>query len=135
MGAWGTGIFENDDACDWAFGLADSKDLSLVSDTIARVLAHRGHVEAPTGSEALAACEVVARALGRPGTSSAYTEGVDAWVARVRPQASDELQEHALRAIERVMGSESELAELWAEGEPRAWKECLTDLRARLVGP
>jgi hypothetical protein len=30
MGAWGTGIFDNDTACDWAYDLKETSDLSLL---------------------------------------------------------------------------------------------------------
>ena len=63
MGAWGCDVFENDDAGDWAYGLEDRTDLGLVTETIERVLAQPGYLEAPDASAALAACEVIARAV------------------------------------------------------------------------
>ena len=38
MGAWGTGTFDNDTACDWAYGLDEVNDLSLVKRTLESVL-------------------------------------------------------------------------------------------------
>ena len=29
MGAWGTGVFDNDTACDWSYDLEKTKDFSL----------------------------------------------------------------------------------------------------------
>ena len=79
MGAWGALAFDNDDACDWAGDLDAVDDFSLVEaafDTVESA----AYLEAPDASNALAACEVVARAAGRGGYQNSYTEGVDAWV-------------------------------------------------------
>ena len=35
MGAWGHDNFENDDASDWLYELAESEDLSVVIDPLA----------------------------------------------------------------------------------------------------
>lgn len=37
MGAWGVLPFDNDEAVDWAYGLDDVDDLSLVESTLAAV--------------------------------------------------------------------------------------------------
>lgn len=34
MGVWGFLVFENDTACDWANGLTDAEDLSLVESAL-----------------------------------------------------------------------------------------------------
>lgn len=38
----------------------------------------------------------------------------------------------ALAALARVTGENSELAELWAEGNDREWSQSVEDLRSRL---
>jgi hypothetical protein len=38
MGCWGTRIFDNDTAADWAHDLAKAKDLWFIEKTIERVL-------------------------------------------------------------------------------------------------
>ena len=38
MGTWGTGIFDNDSACDWAQDLAESSDLSVIEAALDGVL-------------------------------------------------------------------------------------------------
>ncbi len=133
MGAWGPDTFENDDANDWASELVDRSDLSLVSETLMRVLDEPGYVEVTDASQALAACEIVARCLGRPGAADAYTATVDEWVARIQPCTDHGLREMALRAIDRVRSKDSELAELWEEADPAAWERCVKDLRRRLT--
>ena len=132
MGAWAADVFENDVANDWACELEDADDLGLVSAAIQRVLDHDGYLDQDDGCVALGACEVVARCCGHPGQTDAYTERVDEWVSRVRPQPSDALRTQALRAIARVLAGGSELADLWEETGSEDWKASVNELRARL---
>ena len=62
MGTWAVDAFGNDDAADWAYGLENVKDLSLVEATLDKAIASAGeYLEAPEAAEALAAIEVIAR--------------------------------------------------------------------------
>ena len=65
-GAWGEGSFENDDALDWVGQCIKAGTTAPVSAALAAVLDGR-YVQAPDGSEAVAAAEVVAAAMGKPG--------------------------------------------------------------------
>ena len=134
MGAWGPDIFENDTASDWAYGLEGKDDLSLVVGTIQGVLDHQGYLDADDACAALAACEVVARCHGRFGQTDAYTETIDAWITRVRPKPTAELRDQAVRVVDRVLGENSELAELWQDAGSDEWVACLGGLRERLQG-
>lgn len=133
MGAWGALAFDNDDACDWAGDLDAVKDFSLVEaafDTVESA----AYIEAPDASNALAACEVVARAAGRGGYQNSYTEGVDAWVARVGLKPSPALLRRSLGVITRILGDKSELRELWDDSEnPQEWRDAVEELRRRLA--
>ena len=112
MGAWGSDTFENDDACDWVAELEESADASVVEETLSAAAGDE-YLESPEASRALAACEVVARWKGNWGKRDSYTEKLDAWVlAHPRPP-TEALTALALGAIDRVLGSQSELAELW----------------------
>lgn len=64
MGAWGTGVFEDDEALDWVGGLAEAATLAPVVDAL-RATEASGYLEAPTCSAALAAAEVVAALNGK----------------------------------------------------------------------
>ena len=136
MGAWGTDTFDNDAACDWAYGLETCNDLSLVEQALADALnAGADYLDSGAASQALAACEVVARLKGNFGARNAYTEPVDAWVAAhpVKPPA--ELVARALAVIDRVVAEPSELLDLWNEtAEAPAWREAISDLRCRAAG-
>jgi len=68
MGAWGPGVFENDDACDWVFELVESEQLSAVDCALDATLeADEDLIDASPSCNALAAAEVVAALAGRRG--------------------------------------------------------------------
>ena len=68
MGAWGTGIFDNDTACDWAYDLEGASDLSLIERALSKVLnVGAEYLEATEAEEALAAAETIARLKGNLG--------------------------------------------------------------------
>lgn len=137
MGAWGVLAFDNDTACDWGDSLEGTSDLKLVSATLASIdaLDNAAFLDADIASEALAACEVLARLRGNPGYQNPYTEAVDNWVAAHPLAPPPQLLKLADRVIDRVLGEQSELRELWDEsGESQAWRDAVEDLRSRVTG-
>ena len=135
MGAWSHEAFGNDTACDWAYGLQEVDDLSLVEAALAAV-APDGYLDASEATEALAAIEVIARLRGHAGYSNAYTEVADDWVAATRLVPPEPLVQRALDVLDRIVGDESELKELWDDSDSAAdWQASLADLRERLLEP
>jgi len=136
MGAWGHGIFDNDDACDYAAAIAESNDLSIIEKTLDRVLeTGPEYLEAPDASEALAAADIIARLKGVYGEKNAYTETIDAWVARTKITPGPELLDKARRSIDRITTEPSELMELWKESADYSrWKLSLEQLVQRING-
>lgn len=135
MGAWGVLAFDNDEANDWAYGLDDVSDLSLVDGAFGRVEASAGrYLEQGDAAEALGACEVVARLQGRSGYTNAYTDKVDKWVAEHRISPSTELIARGNAVIDRILGADSELRELWEEAGDSEWQAAVADLRTRMTG-
>ena len=102
MGAWGVGIYDNDDAADWA-GELPERGLDAVRAALDVVL-DAGYVEGPDGASALAAADVVARLRSGGGEQSPYCEDVVSWVASNAGPPTDELVDRALRGIARVRG-------------------------------
>jgi len=130
MGTWGTGAFENDDACDWTDDL-EPGNLDPIRDAFA-VLSRGGYLEAPDAVVILAAAEIVAAAAGHPSDddlpddAQEYVDALDG----IDPA----LVAAARAAVERVLASESELAELWAQSDSDdEWRGVVTDLRRRLA--
>lgn len=132
MGTWSHEPFGNDDANDWAYGLEEVGDLSLVEQAIDQALDAEAYLEAPEGSHAVAAVEVLAKMLGRGTQSDVYTEKVDEWIKSVDIQPSPDLLVKAKWVLARVAGDNSELAELWDEVASEAWAASIKALQAAI---
>lgn len=133
MGAWGELAFDSDTACDWAFGLEEVDDLSLVESALAEVeQTGGGYLDQDLACNALAACEVLARLKGQPGYRNSYTETVDRWVGTHPIRPPEPLLARADAAIARVLADPSELLDLWREEGEAGWLQSVDDLRRRL---
>ncbi|MFA5951859.1 MAG: DUF4259 domain-containing protein [Hyphomicrobium sp.] len=134
MGAWGSGVFDNDVACDFALTAADGGGVSALEAALDRVLSlGDDYLKAPEAAEGLAAADVAARLRSSPGVENAYTARVDAWVRTAGATASGELAEKAARAIKRILTEPSELLELWeASDDFDGWKRAVEELTTRL---
>lgn len=134
MGTWSLEPFGNDTACDWAYDLEESTDLSLIQQAFAKVLAadkEEGYVDADDGQEALAALEVVFKLKDKGTQSDSYTEGVDHWVQQHPQPIPQTLIDLAQQALAVLSSEKSELTELWEE-EP-LWQENLKVLTKNLT--
>ena len=132
MGAWGAGIYDNDDAADWSAEVGE-RGFSAVEAALDAVLGV-DHVEAPDGTYALAAADVVARLASGRGEDSPYCEDIVNWVEANAGAPADSLIVKAQQAVERVRGNDSELAELWSENASSVteWLATLADIEQRL---
>lgn len=131
MGAWGAGTFENDTALDWVWELEETSDLSVVEAALQRVLSVDGeYLEAGDAEEALAAIEVIARLQGNSGEPN---DDIDNWVSANNLQVPPELAKKSHAAIERILGADSELAELWEDSDSfEEWKASVAGLKTRI---
>jgi hypothetical protein len=134
MGTWSGEPFGSDGACDWSYDLIAGRDLSALDEALDRVIEADDYVDGSDGEEAVAAAEVVAKLLGRGTQTDAYTEDVDIWVASVAAAPSSDLIGKAVRALDLIVGDQSELAELWDEGhDSDEWRSRIARLRAALA--
>ncbi|NND02046.1 MAG: DUF4259 domain-containing protein [Acidimicrobiia bacterium] len=134
MGTWGVGVFDNDVASDWTYGLGD-RGLNHVSESLHAAADASEFLDADEGAEAVAAAETVARLRGGAWDESPYAEAVDEWVHAQTGDVPADLAALAAAAVRRVLAPGSELADLWAEaGEADAgeWRRVLDDLIGRL---
>lgn len=132
MGAWGTGPFDNDDAGDWLYELEEAGDLGFVKETLTAALEAGDYLEMPEGNNAVAAAAVVAASVD--GAHDGLPEKVVAWLNAAAERAAAADARLALRALDRVIGTESETAELWADSPSGAeWYGSVERLRHRLV--
>lgn len=134
MGTWAVDSFGNDDAADWAFGLKNAKDLSLVEATLDKAIAAAGeYLEAPDAAEALAAIEVIARLQGNWGERSPYSEPADLWVETNKLVPPSDVVSRAHRVLDLILGENSELNELWQESDEHSdWAASVVDLKSRV---
>ena len=134
MGSWAPDPFGNDSAGDWKYGLDDVHDLSLIEETIDRVIAcGDDYLEAPEAEEAIAAIDVLARLKGRFYERNAYTESVDAWVAAHPIVPPPALIGKARQALDRIATEPSELLGLWQDSDHfEDWKRHVAELRTRI---
>lgn len=132
-GAWDVGSFDNDDALDWVWELSETDDLSLIEEALQSAVEASGYLEAPTGSVALAAAEVVAALRGNP--SSKLPPEVSEWTRAHKLAISDGLLRSARTAVAQVKNAESsELAQLWSDSADteKLWHAELSNLLKRL---
>ncbi|WP_435162978.1 DUF4259 domain-containing protein [Paenibacillus glycanilyticus] len=84
MGAWGTGIFENDDVLDWKEELLESEGLDFIKETLESIIEEDDYIEVDIASSAIGAIEVLAAIQGKPGeelkNDSIYVEGLNEWI-------------------------------------------------------
>jgi hypothetical protein len=125
MGAWGAGVFENDEALDWLSDLVEKKDAQVIRDALSLGGAP---IEADEAINALAAAEVVAAMRGR---TLADPPDQLLEVVALGHDADPELVPAALVAVKRVREA-SELRELWEDVGAEDWLAALADLEARL---
>jgi len=134
MGAWGYYPFENDDALDWLGDLAASKPwfpfrnrfrpVRLVVRKIELAAASGDWIEADSGCELLAACEVVIAA--KNGSIPDALEECAAWIERAsRSPRLPQIATDLVRSARNVLDAEnSELRALWEEsGEYFFWRK------------
>jgi hypothetical protein len=134
MGAWGAGVFENDDAADFVLEVVDGASLSPIETAINRVLQiEKEYLEAPDAAQALAAVAILVRLKHRSAPAGDGTPELNEWVARTKLVPTEDLAEKARHAIQRVLTEPSELLELWSEsGEFVDWKASTESLAAQL---
>lgn len=132
-GAWDVGPFENDDALDWVWELESSSGFAVLESALATAANRPSYLEAPDGSIAVAAAEVVAALLGNPQPQ--LPEEVINWIRGKNLEADSDLVVAARKAVAAVQDIErSELAQLWSDSEDTfaAWQSSLADLANRL---
>lgn len=135
MGTWAVDAFGNDDAADWLRELQEADDLGPVVEAIQAVTSvGEDELEAPESAVALAAIEVLARLGGSTGERDAHTEAIDKWMERTRAVPTPEILASAEAAIDRILGEDSELRELWEDSDDyEAWVRSVQSLRTRVA--
>ena len=138
MGAWDTGIFDNDDALDWLY-LLEEIGISAIQIPFDEVMRSRDWINVEFCAYTLAAADTLAALHGRP--SRRVPPEITIWVEGQNQIPDNLLIEQASRAVMLVRDSmASELRELWSggikgedDGDFKEWLQTIDDLLARLV--
>jgi hypothetical protein len=130
MSVWGPGVFDNDDALDWLYDLAETGSIARVSAALDVVLSNgSGELELADGHIALAAAEVVAALHGSIGLD--LPEEVEEWVGD-KTLPDDELRAKAEKAVHQILEN-SPVKSNWVDDEMHeTWEKILQDLLRRL---
>ncbi|MFC9248984.1 DUF4259 domain-containing protein [Streptomyces sp. NPDC057136] len=134
MGTWDIGHFDNDTAADFGGDLDDApsgKREALLRDALT-VVTGTGREEYLDSDEAVVAVAAAALVAAQcPGGAPVTTPyGPD----EPLPPLAPELRGLAVSALDRVVGEESELPELWGDsGEGEQWTAGIAELREVLA--
>lgn len=132
MGAWGIGIFDNDDACDFVVEV-ESGGITVLREALSLVveLEPADYLDSTEACFALAAGALVAAARGRPIRDMPVE--ANQLVEELRRQVIVDDAELAARAAA-VVRERDELPELWAEVEQLAeWQATVDELLGQLA--
>ena len=116
MGAWGSGIYENDDALELVDDVTGGGGLEAIEDALRRVLdTGPEYLEIPEAAQGLAAADIVSRLQARNVPADTGVPALQAWLEEADFFAGAMTVGRARAAVERVMQKPSELMELWSE--------------------
>ncbi len=133
MGAWSEDSFGNDTACDWVGDFLEEPGLQAVSKALDVVMNEEGDLDSDLASEALAACEVIARLKGNWGLRNGYNKELDQWIIDNPQEVPANLVQKGESVIKRILGEDSELADLWDESDwSEDWRNTVDDLEKRI---
>jgi len=128
MGAWGYGSFENDSALDWVENSFRRSGAAAAEQAFGSA-AEGVYLDVDEASAVVAAAEFVAAA--RDGDVSKLGAAQNVFATYRQSLSSPHLLPLARKALERVL-RQSELLELWTEGQDKTWLKEMKHLSARL---
>lgn len=127
MGAWGSGVFENDDACDLLYLLEE--DAGLLEATL-RSYPTTVEPDASAASTAVAAAALVGAIVSRSPIGDPVA---DDWLADNSLALPADAVDLALATLAAARDQPNELAELWAEADAiDEWHKTLATIATAL---
>src|SRR5215471_6016871 len=135
MGTWGLGVFEDDDAMNWAVDFQRAPCEQSLREAFEAAVKTKDYLERDLGSSALAAAEVLAAANGQPCEDIPLA--LRDWAVTNAAIAGPDLLARACAAIDRVLQADSsEKAESWLRQDDAAqWVTRMEALKHRLSRP
>lgn len=137
MGAWGHRTFEDDTSLDQIEDWMEAADpIDQMAQAIETALASQ-YLDYTDGHSISVAAAVLDYALvGTDPEEDTDLDGLQVWLEALGQDRLRLLLPGVLSGLDRLLGEESELAELWAENEEAypAWRQVLLDRQVRLSG-
>ncbi|MEU8763163.1 DUF4259 domain-containing protein [Streptomyces sp. NPDC048659] len=135
MGTWDIGPFDNDTAADFSYRI----DKAEGPDAKAAVLLVALREVTETGDDDFLDSDIAVEAIASAALIAAQCPGGDPVTVSYGPKEPvpplpADLRPTAVAALDRVLGPESELKELWEESDGDQWKAVILRLRAVLAG-
>jgi Domain of unknown function (DUF4259) len=137
MGAWGHGYFEDDAAFDFMAEIEDADNPKEIISNALETAIDADYLETDEGNAAIVATAYIDRQLN--GTKFSSTDSdepldVDTFPDRHPQLDFSDLRNIAVEALQKVLGKNSELNELWAENEEDYpfWQQGIKQLIQRL---
>ena len=116
MGAWGSGLYDNDHAMELVDEVVGGGGLESLEEALRRALeVGDEYLEASEGEQALAAADMVSRLRGRNVPADTGVLELAEWLDDVDFFVGKETVRRAGAAVARVMQKPSELMEVWIE--------------------
>lgn len=133
MGAWDTGIFDDDTAYDVLTSLALAAPLEQMVEWFAAVQ-DDDYLEYTDGQCVLVSAAVIDAALNGTAYRCDDPDTLNEVVEKVKGLDPSDLRPVAVRNLHRLLGEGSELQELWAENEELypVWRQGVEELIDRL---
>jgi len=132
VGAWSHEPFGNDSACDWAYKLEESSDLSLIEDTLNVVIdSDAAYLGLIASVVAIGAIEVLAKLKGKGTQTDAYTEKIDKWVSKMNQKPAENTINKAIAVLDIVLAENSKLVEFWNGQEE--WFSAINNLKSAVA--
>ncbi|SDY66898.1 DUF4259 domain-containing protein [Hymenobacter psychrophilus] len=134
MGAWGYYNFDNDTAADFAEDFKAEPSAGVLELALAATVDSEDYLDADVANEALAAAEIVAAILGKPARN--FPADLLGIIPRLDLSHIEPLRKPAQQAVRAVLGSDSELRELWEDSDEfENWEDLQRQLLKRLDKP
>ena len=132
MGAWGTGVFEDDTSCDLLCDALEDDAKKFIQETISSQDAE--YLEYTEG-HAFIVSGVIADSILNQASYDHETEGFDEWMDQQQPDSLLEFVPDIVTGLKRVISEDSELNELWQENEEEypEWKSNIEEIITALT--
>jgi hypothetical protein len=137
MGAWGHGYFEDDAALDFMADIEESKNPKKIINKALDVAIDADYLENDEGNAVIISATYIDRQLNGSTFSEADRDeplDVDTFPNRYPDVDFSDLRGKVVQALQRLLGEESELKELWKENEEDYpnWRQGVEQLIQRL---